>query len=88
MINYMYILQCIHTVNILSLKVCNVMIIMYHTVEKFVEFGESCHMHFTIDILHLIGIGNGLRALKYACFEFPYMYYSFSVFTTTGHSTN
>ena len=27
----------------------------------------------TIDILHLIGIGNGLRVPKYACFEFPYM---------------
>ena len=25
---------------------------------------------YTID---LIGIGNGSRALKYACFEFPYM---------------
>ena len=24
----------------------------------------------TIDILHLIGIGNGSRARKYACFDF------------------
>ena len=28
------------------------------------------HIDYTIDILHLIGIGNGSHALKYACFDF------------------
>ena len=46
-----------------------------------------------IDILHLIGIENGLRALKYACFDFhtecSTMPDSFSVFyMRTGHSIN
>ena len=30
-------------------------------------------LYAIIDILHLIGIGNGLRALKYVCFEIPCM---------------
>ena len=28
------------------------------------------YIRIIIDILHLIGIGNRLRALKYACFDF------------------
>ena len=35
---------------------------------KFLIFYHSSNI--TIDILHLIGIRNGSRALKYACFDF------------------
>ena len=31
---------------------------------------DPAEVSTTIDILHLIGIGNGSRALKYACFDF------------------